>query len=171
MSLPQTPRPTVPVSYVWLMIRLAEERGVSPQRLLAGLKVSPAQLESPDGRIGLLDDYATLCQRALDWTAEPGLGYEFGLRATLTTHGILGYGLMSQPTLADVLGFAARYGAILRMPAWDMRFGLDSHWAWMQATESISHGTLRRFSAEQLLVSALSMVRQLPPAQIGRAHV
>lgn len=163
MSVSPSSKPTVPVSYVWLMIRLAEERGVSAQRLLSGLKISPAQLESPEGRIGLLDDYAELCSRALRLTGEPGLGYEFGLRATLTTHGILGYGLMSQPTLGHVLGFAARFGAILRMPAWDMRFAADDDWACMSATESISHGPLRCFSQEQLLVSALSMMRQLLP--------
>jgi len=163
MSSLHAPKPTVPVSYVWLMIRLAEERGVSPQQLLSGLRISPAQLDSPEGRIGLLDDYAALCKRALAWSGEPGLGYAFGLRASLTTHGILGYGLMSQPTLGHVLGFAARFGAVLRMPAWDMHFSADEHWACMRATESISHGELRRFSAEQLLVSALSMVRQLLP--------
>jgi AraC-like DNA-binding protein len=159
----QAAKPTVPVSYVWLVIRLAEERGVSPQRLLSGLKISPAQLDSPEGRVGLLDDYAELCRRAIAWTGEAGLGYEFGLRATLTTHGILGYGLMSQPTLGHVMGFAARFGAVLRMPAWDMRFTADGDWAGMHATESISHGDLRRFSQEQLLVSALSMMRQLLP--------
>ncbi len=163
MSMLHAPKPTVPVSYVWLMIRLAEERGVNAQQLLSGLRISPAQLDSPEGRVGLLDDYAALCRRALAWSGEPGLGYEFGLRATLTTHGILGYGLMSQPTLGHVLGFAARFGAILRMPAWDMHFSVDGGWAGMRATESISHGELRRFSAEQLLVSALSMMRQLLP--------
>jgi len=166
MSSAQASKPTVPVSYVWLVIRLAEERGVAPQHLLTGLKISPAQLDSPEGRVGLLDDYAELCRRALMWSGEPGLGYEFGLRATLTTHGILGYGLMSQPTLGHGLGFAARYGAVLRMPAWDMRFEVCDDWASMSATESISHGELRRFSQEQLLVSALSMMRQLLPDEL-----
>jgi len=163
MSSLHAPKPTVPVSYVWLMIRLAEERGVSPQQLLSGLRISPAQLDSPEGRIGLLDDYAALCKRAMAWSGEPGLGYAFGLRATLTTHGILGYGLMSQPTLGHVLGFAARFGAVLRMPAWDMHFSADDDWACMRATESISHGELRRFSAEQLLATSSCSSTTRPP--------
>jgi AraC-like DNA-binding protein len=157
------PTPTVPVSYVWLVLKIAEDHGVAPQRLLNGLRISPAQLDNPDGRIGLLDDYAEICRRAMACTGEPGLGYEFGLRATLTTHGILGWGLMSQPNLRQVLDFAARFGAILRMPAWDMHFGVDAQWASMDAMESISHGDLRRFSAEQLLVCVASMLRQLLP--------
>jgi AraC-like DNA-binding protein len=164
MTLSHTPAPTVPVSYVWLMLKIAQHRGVPPQRLLDGLRISPAQLDSPEGRVGLLDDYAEICRRAMTHTGEPGLGYEFGLSATLTTHGLLGYGLMSQPTLGHVLDFAARFGAILRMPAWDMHFGVAEGWARMQAMETISHGALRRFSAEQLLVCVASMLRQLLPA-------
>lgn len=155
--------PTVPISYVLLMLDLVEERGISKEVLLADLDISPETLQRPDSRISLLNEYATLCQRALDMTGEPGLAYEFGLRSTLTTHGILGYGLMSQATLGDVFRFADRFGSILRMPAWSFRFFTEGPYAFMECRESISHGSLRRFSCEQLLVCVSSMMRQLIP--------
>ncbi|ROH89660.1 AraC family transcriptional regulator [Stagnimonas aquatica] len=156
--------PTVPISYVLLMLDIAADLGIERERLLSGIAIPPELLLRPDGRISLLQEYATLCQRALDLTGEPGLAYEFGLRATLTTHGILGYGLMSQPSLRQVFDFAQRYASILRMPAWDMRFYTEGPYAVMEGHESISHGHLRRFSCEQLLVSVSSIARQLLPA-------
>lgn len=156
-------KPTVPISYVLLMLDLVAEHGISRAQLLSGLAVSDALLEDPGGRISLLEEYATLCHRALALTGEPALAYEFGLRATLTTHGILGYGLMSQRTFRDVFDFADRYGSILRMPAWNLRFFTQGDHAIMEGREAVSHGSLRRFSCEQLLISVSSIIRQLLP--------
>jgi AraC-like DNA-binding protein len=155
--------PTVPVSYVLLMLDLATERGVRPEQLLQGLSFTPDLLNDPDGRVGLLTDYANLCRRSMALTGEPALAYEFGLRSTLTTHGIVGYGLMSQPNLRQVLDFANRFGALLRMPAWELSFFLEGEFACMRGIETISHGDLRAFSAQQLIISCYAIVAHLFP--------
>jgi AraC-like DNA-binding protein len=155
--------PTVPVSYVLLVLSLMAERGIGRERLLHGLSITEELLQHPDGRIHLLTDYATLCTRAMALSNDPGLGYEFGLRSTLTTHGIVGYGLMSQPTLRHVLDFAARFGTVLRMPAWNLRFFSEDGHAVMQGLESISHGALRAFSCQQLIISCYAVARDLFP--------
>jgi AraC-like DNA-binding protein len=155
--------PTVPVSYVRLVLDLAAERGARIEPLLAGLNITTALLDSPDGRIGLLTDYATLCRRIMDATREPALAYEFGLRSTFTTHGIVGYGLVSQPSLRHLFEFAGRFGSVLRMPAWDMTFSIERNHAYMRGTETISHQDLRQFSAQQLIISCYNVLQSLIP--------
>ena len=155
--------PTVPISYVLLLLDVAADYGVDRKTLLQGLNISESLLQQPHGRIRLLDEYAALCHRALDLTGEPGLAYEFGLRSTPATHGILGYGLMTQACMRDVLNFAGRFADVLRMPAWDFHFSLGPTHAVMEGRETISHGDLRRFSCEQLLISVWSIVHNLLP--------
>jgi AraC-like DNA-binding protein len=163
MGAKDTMRPTVPISYVLLMLDIAADHGVSRERLLDGLGIDDALLQKPDARIALLDEYARLCIRALKYTGEPGLAYEFGLRATITSHGLLGFGLMSQPSLRGVFDFANRFATTLRLPAWELRFLTDDGYAMVDGREAVPHGSLRRFSCEQLLVSLTSIVRHILP--------
>lgn len=163
MAAKEMVRPTVPISYVLLMLELCAELGVGRERLLDGLGIDEELLRRPDARIGLLNEYARLCIRALKYTGEPALAYEFGLRATVTTHGLIGFGLMSQRSLREVFAFAHRFGSSLRLPAWELRFLTDGDHAIVDGREAVPHGSLRRFSCEQFLVSLYSIVGQLLP--------
>ena len=163
MRHPEAVTPTVPASYVLLVTQLLAERGVNTQSLLTRVGIDPARLEHPDARIPLLTDYAELCRQGMQQAALPGLGYEFGLRSTVTTHGMLGYGLMSQPCMRDVMVFASRYGATLRMPAWDLSFFEENGQAVLRGTENVPHGGLREFSAQQLIISCYAVLRDLFP--------
>lgn len=155
--------PTVPVSYVLLMLELASGHGVPAERLLHGLCISDGLLADPDGRVSLRPTYAELCRRALRATGEPALGYEFGLRSTLTTHGIVGYGLMSQPNLRHVLDFAHRFGSVLRLAAWELHFMEEDGLACMRALESVPRNDLALFSAQQVIISCCTILRLLMP--------
>ena len=77
------------------MIDVAAALGADCGELLDGTGIDAATLERADARVSLLQQYAMLCRRAVVLTGEPALAYEFGLRSTLTTHGILGYGLIN----------------------------------------------------------------------------
>lgn len=157
--------PTVPVSYLLLMLDVAATFGVGRARLLDGLGLSDEILQNPDSRVLLLKEYAEVCRRALKMSGEGALAYEFGLRASLTSHGLLGYGLMSQQSLRDVFAFADRFGSVLRLPAWRLLFSVQDRYVQMEAIELVSHGNLRRFSCEQLLVTVSSIVQHLLPIQ------
>ncbi|MDZ4298314.1 MAG: AraC family transcriptional regulator ligand-binding domain-containing protein [Moraxellaceae bacterium] len=163
MNTNKTPPPSVPISYVILLLDIAESYGIERSILLKGAGIAPESLDDHDARISLLGDYAKLCRLALKLTREPSLAYEFGFRSTLTTHGILGFGLMSQRTIRDAFEFASKFGAVLRMPAWSLSFSITDEYAVITGTEAVSHGDLRRFSCEQLLVSAASIVYHLLP--------
>ena len=161
--------PAVPISYVWLVLELAAEYGVPRDRLLEGLDFPQDLLNNPDARMPLRPAYAEVCRRALALSGEPGLGYEFGLRANLTTHGIVGYGFMSQANLRQVLEFGKRFGSVLRLSAWNLHFFEEDGQVCMRAVESIEPNDLYRFSAQQVLVSCYTLLLQLIPE--CRSHV
>lgn len=156
--------PSVPVSYVWLMLTLCAELGVARAPLLQGQDITDDTLNDPDGRVSLRPTYAELCRRALALTGEPGLGYEFGLRAALTSHGIVGYGLMSQPSLRHVLTFGQQFGSVLRLSAWDVHVTIGDTHVRMWAVDSLPPNDIREFSAQVLVVSACTLLSQLLPS-------
>jgi len=156
--------PSVPVSYVWLTLDICAEHGVPHDALLEGLDMPTDTLNDPDGRVSLRPTYAELSRRAMALTGEPGLGYEFGLRAALTAHGIVGLGLMSQPSLRQVLTFGLQFGSVLRLAAWDLHFEMGDTQVRMWAVDSLPPNDIREFSAQTLVVSACTLLCQLLPA-------
>lgn len=155
--------PSVPVSYIWLVLALCAERGVARTPLLQGLDITEITLNDPDGRVSLRPTYAELCRRALALTAEPGLGYELGLRAGLTSHGIVGYGLMAQPDLRQVLSFGHQFGSVLRLSAWDVHVTLGDTHVRLWAVDSMPPNDIREFSAQLLVIGACTLLSQLLP--------
>jgi AraC-like DNA-binding protein len=160
MSGSDLDKPTVPISYVRLLLDLAAEHDVPGTSILSGLGIDAELFERADAHVSLRQ-YRPVCERALALTGDPSLGCAFGLRATLTTHGIFGFGLMSQATLRDVFAFAERFGATLRLPAWNLSFLTDAGYATVDAVEAVRFEPLHRFACEQLLASLVSILRDL----------
>ena len=154
---------TVPISYVRLVLALAAEHGVPQSSVLKGVDCPEELLRNPDARVPLRPCYADICRRALALSGEPALGYEFGLQASLTTHGMVGFGAMSQGNLRQVLAFGTRFGSVLRLPAWTLHFLEADGQACMRAIESIESNDLYGFSAQQVMVSCYTLLLQLMP--------
>lgn len=163
MRPPEAVEPTVPVSYVLLILQLANEKGLSTDDILAQAHIPKEHLDRPEARFSLINGYAVICRYVMDRCKSPGLGYEFGLRSTITTHGILGYGLMSQSTLREVISFGSRYGTRLRMPAWDIQILEEGEHVVLRGTENVPHGPMRCFSSQQLIISCYAVLRDLFP--------
>lgn len=159
-------KPTVPINYVRLLLDLAAEHGVHRDAILDGTGIDDTTLDQPDARISLLQ-YRQVCEASMTLTGNPALGCEFGLRATLTTHGMVGFGLMSQPNLRQVFTFGVGLGAALRLPAWNLAFRIDDNHAVIDAVESVRNAYLHRFACEQLLVSLVSILRDILPDTRG----
>ncbi len=158
-------KPSVPVAYALLTIELAGERGVSSERLLRGLDIPRGLLDPPDARLSM-DQYSRLIDRSIRLTSEPGLGYEFGLRSTLTAHGFMGLGLMSQATLRDAVEFAIRF-VRLRTPIYTIRLVDEDGWAAIDVQEAVPFGRLRAYAFDMLLVgSARIGAALLGPVQL-----
>lgn len=163
MTPDELTKPTVPVAYVQLTLTLAAERGVAREAMLRDLDLGSELLEQPDTRIGLLL-YGRLCLRALHLTGEPALGYEFGFRNNLTTHGFYGFGVMSQSTVRDSFEFAVRF-APLRMPGWALRFFVEGTQAVLEAQENVPFGILRQYALDMMLISLFNSHQQFLPVR------
>lgn len=159
----------VSARYILLLMELAEERGVNGQELIRGLGIDRHALDDPHARVSLLQ-HREVCLRAIAATGDESLGIAFGLRASLTTHGLAGFGLMTQPTAGDMFRFAERFAAPLQLPAWDLHFHREDGDAVLDAVETTRFAPLHRFACEQLLVSFVSMLRQMlspvPPCSL-----
>lgn len=161
---------TVSATYVDLMLRLAEARGVPATTLLRGLDFPLAWRHEPQARMPMRPQFAELCRRAMALTGEPGLGCEFGLQAQLTSHGAVGFGYLAQTTLRTGLAFAERFGSGLRLAAWEVQvlwpttaMGPQAE-VRVQLLERAPRTDLYRMSAEMVLVSSHVLLTQLLPA-------
>jgi AraC-like DNA-binding protein len=94
-------RADVSAEYATGLLQLLQQRGVSKDQALADTGIGAAQLEG-ELRLTTQQD-AALLANAVQLTGDQGLGFELGLRSTLTWHGLLGFGLMSCRTLGEAL--------------------------------------------------------------------
>lgn len=155
-------RPSVPISYVLLTVALGDEQGADRAALLRRAGIAPQQLDDPQAHISLAA-YRELCLGAMEASGDDGLGLAFGLRAPLTAHGIVGFGLMSQPTLRTAFNFAERFGTPLRLPAWDLHFRTEAGAGVIDAVESVRYEPLHVFACDQLLATLATLIRAILP--------
>jgi AraC-like DNA-binding protein len=156
----------VPVAYVLLTLEQATERGLSRDRLLHGIGVPPENLARPDAHVTLFQ-YGHLISRVLRLTGDGGLGYDFGLRANLTAHGIAGFGMMNHRTLREAVAFGVKYLFRLRSPGFTANCFIENGEAVIDVRESVQYGPLRRYAFDMLLVSMTHITRQfLDPSEV-----
>ncbi|AZC27580.1 AraC family transcriptional regulator [Pseudomonas sessilinigenes] len=92
-----------------LLVNFGRERGLPLARLLAGSRLSMAQLQDPNSLLSAAQELR-LVGNLLELLGDPpGLGHEVGLRYHFSTYGLFGYGLISSATPADALSLALRF--------------------------------------------------------------
>jgi len=93
--------------YISLLLDLLGDYRVSQETLLNHAKLNSLVLqESLNLDAHQLD---ALFSSALDLSADPQLGLKFGARINMVPQGILGYALMTSPTIGDALTLLVRY--------------------------------------------------------------
>ncbi|GGA03314.1 AraC family transcriptional regulator [Dyella caseinilytica] len=100
-------RADVSAEYAVGLLQWLEQRRIPIEDVLVDTGIGPAQLEG-NLRLTTQQD-AALLANAISLAGDPGMGFELGLRATLTWHGLLGLGLMSCATLGQALELWAEY--------------------------------------------------------------
>jgi AraC-like DNA-binding protein len=128
-------KPFVPVVYGVLILEVAQAHGVDRDALLAAAGVPAPVLEDPNGRLSRLQAGGMLYQ-ALKLSGEPALGYEIGLHSSLTSHGLMGYGLISSSTLRQAIDLAVKF-LQLRLPMFSMKLLTDGAQAVIEITEAV----------------------------------
>ena len=94
---------------VRLLVAFGEEHGIAPSTLLAGTRLSPAQLVDPNVELLATQELAVIRNLIHAMKRPAGLGLQVGMRYHFSTYGIWGYGLVSSATAGDALALALRF--------------------------------------------------------------
>jgi len=98
----------IPVRYFALLVSHLRAQGVDTARLLRIGGIDSSLLERDDGTLHPTE-LEHLMFAARDLTGRTDLGFETGRLAHLTSHGILGYGMLSCQTPDQIYQLASRY--------------------------------------------------------------
>ena len=102
----------VPARYFGRLLELLQLHRVRIDSLIDGLDLDPALLLAPEASLPL-SQVDVLIQRLVAQTGRHDWGFDLGLRLRLTSHLILGYGLLASPTLGYAFQMLGRYFSML----------------------------------------------------------
>ncbi len=94
----------MPTAYALMMIR---EARTQDEDLLAGSGIDQKDLEQQDYM--RFDQFLFILDRYSAFNDKPDWGFSFGMRLGIASHGPLGFGAISAPTVTDGLSILARY--------------------------------------------------------------
>lgn len=144
-------KPVVPIAYPRLLLDMMVERGFTRSEILQGSQLNDAIFDKPDHRLTPAQ-FLFLILRCFYLSKDPSLGYEMGLRTPVTSHGFLGYGVMSCANLEEAIKLAERF-VRLRTVLITFRLYIEGEFAIVETTTNYPVGLLRQFVFESLLLS------------------
>ncbi|MGB1580112.1 MAG: AraC family transcriptional regulator ligand-binding domain-containing protein, partial [Nevskiales bacterium] len=100
---------------------------------------------------------------AMQRSQEPAFGYEIGLHSQLTSHGIMGYGLLSSATLKEAIEMGEKF-VQLRLPMIALRLFSQAGQAVIDVRETAPLGPMRQCVFDLFLVGLARMA----PTLIGQ---
>jgi AraC-like DNA-binding protein len=156
-------RPAVPVAYGLLIEEVAQSFGVGDE-LLAAAGVPRSDFADPSARLSVRQA-GSLLHHARELTGEAGFGYEVGLRSSLTSHGTMGFGLLTSATLREAIELGAAYSRV-RLPMLQIRLVVDGPQAGVDVQELLPLGPVRQCLFELFLVG---LARMTPVLLTGRS--
>lgn len=151
-------KPAIPVAYGRLILDAARSHGLDAERLLRSQELPADLLDQPDGRL-TVRQAGGLLYRTISLRPDTGIGYDIGLRSTLTSHGFLGYGLLSRGSLREAIDFGARF-LQLRLPMLTLRLLEEDDQAIIDVTQTLPMGAVRQCMFDLFLVG---LWRMSPP--------
>ena len=94
---------------VGVLVEAGSTLGVEAGAILRGVGLRPAELANPDLLVAPAQELAAIRNLRAAAGDRPALAAEVGAAYRLTTFGILGYALLSSPTLRDVIAVTLRF--------------------------------------------------------------
>lgn len=150
----------VPARYYLRLAPLLAQYGVAMDEVLAGLSLSPAALAEPDATLAF-GDVDRLIVHLSERVGRSDLGFELGKHLSVSTHSLVGFGMLSSPSLGAALGFVARYFRLV-MPSFRMRYTADPRYGEMHFMPAVAMGReCLSFHLEAIGTAALRDVQDL----------
>lgn len=154
-------RPAVPVAYALLIGDVASSFGVGPE-LFEAAGIAPDALVDPDGRL-TATQAGSLLHFGMEFSGEPGFGYEIGLRSSLTSHGVMAFGLLTSATLRQAIQLGVEYSSV-RLPMLKLLLVEDGEQAGVDVQQTFPLGAVSQCLFDLFLVGLARMT----PALTGR---
>ncbi|VWC82916.1 AraC family transcriptional regulator [Burkholderia contaminans] len=149
----------LPVHLLRCLAETSKELGIDPTRLCLGLGFDVADLSNPSCRISLRQA-STMIRRALDMAPGRALGLELGTSETIASIGLVGYAMLTSPTLKDAIAVGMELqrhtGPLLRFDVTS-----DARTLSIRATNVFLEPDIEAFLAEEAFGSFMKIGRSL----------
>ncbi len=158
------------INGVALLVDYAVTRGLRMPDILRGTGIGEQQLQDPGGEITLAQEL-TLLRNVVDGVQnEPGLGLMAGLLCHPPSFGVLGFAVMSSPTLRHAADIGVRYADLWFTIA---RHALVEHGEelWLVRDDSGVPPELRRFTLERDFSAIATIQQDLVPMRVPTLRV
>ncbi|MFJ1457291.1 AraC family transcriptional regulator [Nocardia wallacei] len=158
------------INGVALLVDYAVTRGLRMPDILRGTGIREQQLQDPGGEITLAQEL-TLLRNVVDGVHnEPGLGLMAGLLCHPPSFGVLGFAVMSSPTLRHAADIGVRYADLWFTIA---RHALVEHGdeLWLVRDDSGVPSELRRFTLERDFSAIATIQQDLVPMRVPTLRV
>jgi AraC-like DNA-binding protein len=165
MKLAEFARPAIPVGYAQLILDVAATHDVAAADLLAAADVPRQLLGDPNGRLTAWQA-GSLLIHAMELSGEPAIGYEIGLHSSLTSHGLMGYGLISASTVREAIALGERF-LPLRLPMVSITLSVDGPTGVIDVAVTAPVGTVRQCLVDLFLVGLSRMAPPLTDRRSG----
>jgi AraC-like DNA-binding protein len=132
---------TVPGCLVLQIAQLVKRWNVTPVDLLDGLGLSEQDLGVTQARVPIAS-YVAVLERARTLTAEPGLGFCWGLQMRPSAYGYLGFAAMSAATLREAIELAIEFAPLISTGG-GMHLQVDGGTASLVLDEQTDLGSVR----------------------------
>jgi AraC-like DNA-binding protein len=148
----------MPARYFVLLCDLLKARDVDVEAVLRAAKIWPTQIYGPDASITVPQCEALIAE-ATRASGRDDLGFLVGRQIKLSSHEILGYGLLTSPTLDYAISLAARYYRLMT-PWFQLRYqrGPKTSELHFQPAMEMDAQTLH-FLLEMVIVSAHEQIK------------
>ena len=155
----------MPARYFALLCDLLKTRGVDVESMLRAAKVRPTQIHGPDATLTLRQLEELLAQMR-SVVQRGDVAFDLGRQIKLSSHEILGYGLLTSPTLDYALQLCARYYRLIT-PTFKLQYRRDRSTSELHFRPALplSPDALR-FLLEVIVVSAHEHLKSLIQARL-----
>lgn len=155
--------PGMPGAYLILLLDVLSRWGIGEQALLNPFELHRVQLADPNCRIPA-HQFNDVLQRAHLLTGEDSLAYHLGTQMRISTHGFIGFAIMTSSTATEAIVLASRFIGI-RLPYCQMVSRYHPPTADIQLICDLSIEPLR----SELLLSLLIGILQIGEALIQQS--
>lgn len=158
---------SIPAAYVQILLEIMQGKGFAAAPILHKSRIGNQVFGQPDGRISARQ-WSRLVLVCLSLAGNSGLGYANGLGLRPTSHGALGFALLSSANIGQAMQLTRMFFG-MRLPHYRIDISQQDHLALITLSEvhpvmdasAEQASLLRRFFHETLLVGMVQSCKSL----------